>query len=405
MKRLAGAAVLLALAASVAAAGASREPLLGARWVSGGFSIARYDPDTLRPAGAPLRLRVPAAAWSWAPDRSSVALAGGDVSSGAAVAVVEAAPLRRRFRVALPELRIQGVAWTSAGRLLVVGWTGSVTRVLALDPASGRRIASVDVAGVVMAGEAAGGRLVLLVAPEQRIAAARLALVDASLRVRTIALARIPAGSRALPAKEAGGDQYATRIRQPGLALDPAGRAFVVDADGLVAVVDLPSGRLGYRRAVERETASVSKSVAGADVRAVWLGGGRLAVTGARYSGVDPATRLIRSQPLGLALVDTRTWTRRVVQPDVSFFTRTGRWLVAWDAQDVRWFDLAGRERGRLERLGEQALDVAVAGDRALVGGYDGRPSRLVDLRSGRILGRAPGPPPLLLVAATSPIR
>lgn len=403
MKRLA-AAVACALAAVATASAGSDGPLLAVRWSSGGVAVARYDGTSLRPASAPLRLRMPVHVWAFAPDGRSVALAGGDVSSGAALAVVDRSTLRKRFRVALSELRVQGVSWPRANTVLVAGWTGSSTRVVALDATDGRRTGSVDIAGTIVSGEAAAGRLVLLVAPEQRIAAARLVVVDASLRARTIRLRRIAAGTRPLPASQAAGDELATRIRRPGLAVDPAGPAFVVDPEGVVAVVDLARGTVRYRTPADRQPAAVAKSLAGADVHAVWLGAGRLAVAGARYAGLDPSTRLIRTESLGLAVVDTRMWTRRVVDPGVSFFARTGRWLVATDERGVRWFDLAGRERGRVERTGTQGLDVAVAGDRALVGTFDGTPSRLIDLRTGRVVGSAPGPPPLFLSGRTSAI-
>ena len=110
-----------------------------------------------------------------------------------------------------------------------------------VDAARHRVLARRPLPGSPFAYAQAAGRAVLLTTPWRGMGAARLSVVSAAGRLRSVRLAKIeafgccPAGT--------GPGQY-LRQRQPGLAVDPAGdRAFVVGAGEPIAVVDLRTWR------------------------------------------------------------------------------------------------------------------------------------------------------------------
>jgi hypothetical protein len=107
--------------------------------------------------------------------------------------------------------------------------------------------------------------------------------------------------------------------RRPGFAVDlSTRRAFVVDGGFSVAVIDLDKLSVSYHR---ESTRALAKFAVGPARVARWLGNGMLAVAGADYHG-EPGT------PAGLRLIDTRTWTWRVVDPNVAS-VEVGRGVLA----------------------------------------------------------------------------
>jgi hypothetical protein len=102
-----------------------------------------------------------------------------------------------------------------------------------------------------------------------------------------------------------------------------------------------------------------------------------------------------------------RSGGARVIDEHATWVQRSGNLLVArTEIHGVGVFDLQGRARPRV--LGGLNLAFcAPAGRRALVHPAAGVPSVIVDLPSGRVIGRAPWPKsgaPNFLLGAGSPI-
>jgi hypothetical protein len=238
-------------------------------------------------------------------------------------------------------------------------------------------------------------------------------VADPGGAVRAVRLGRVRAGSRLVDRSS-----FRTRQRLPGLAVDAAGRrAFVVE-HGRVADIDLDSLTVTHHDLVQPasaarrprhrpERAVHAKAADGRTRFAQWLGGGLLAAAGAdeERDGIRPA---------GLILVDTRTWTARTIERGATDFVVAGDLLLATGTGDpstgARGIGLAaygfdGRERFRLF-AGSEAGVHQVYGGRAYVGitRPDGRraPLRVVDLGSGRVVGRRHLPLPWLVLDAAA---
>jgi hypothetical protein len=158
-------------------------------------------------------------------------------------------------------------------------------------------------------------------------------VVDAAGNVRQIALAQIRVGLRyASP-----GRPFAT-VAHPGLAVDPdGGRAFVVPAGDRLAEIDLATLRVTYRDTSETRSMfarfrdwidppAYAKGLNGPSRQAVWLGDGKLAVTGSDSS--ENATRMAVSAS-GLRIVDARSWKYRKLDGGVSSVRLAGGMLLA----------------------------------------------------------------------------
>lgn len=407
MGRLLATLLLLAAVGTAAAGAPAAAPsALGVNWISGGVEVRRYDTSTLQPLGRPLRLQMAAWRWAYSPDRARVALAGGGASPTTALAVIGSRGLRRLGRTSIDGLRPQGVFWPHPSRLVLVGSTGTQTAVLAIDPATLRVVDRLTLEGRVIRGEGAGARLVLLLAPADGIGTARLVTVDSELATRTMTLDRIRAGQRTLD-DAADPALRSTEMRTPGLAVSPAdGVAYVVGDGEPVAIADLATSSVAYRELPERRTAAARKSLQGTTIAASWVAGGRLAITGMRYDGLDPTTRLVRRETLGLSILDLESWQLRTVDAEADWGFRHGRWLVTTGRGGLRWYDLAGGRRGELFAKLGAGIDVSALGDQLAVRLVDAQRTVRVDLRTGRVLGRLDYEyfPPLFLTAHASSI-
>jgi hypothetical protein len=256
----------------------------------------------------------------------------------------------------------------------------------------------------------APGAFVLLLATDNRIGRARLAVVDADGPVRSVELARTRAS-----AFFTGGRQ-----RRPGLAVDPEGRrAYVVGAGEPVAEVDLRTLRVSYhelgahRSALGRvrdwlePEAAAKGALDGPDRHALWLGNGLLAVTG--QDGRAVRTRRgevtgMSTTPAGLDVVDVRAWRAvhlgrrttdaalvegRLLGFGVTF--RRGRTAGAG-------LDVYARGTSRPRHLfGTSPIWWTQGLGRTAVVGVGDSPT-LVDLASASVVRRLPARVPLLLV-------
>jgi hypothetical protein len=145
-------------------------------------------------------------------------------------------------------------------------------------------------------------------------------------------------------------------------------------------------------------TASAAKAVHMREAYALWLRGGRLAVSSVRV------TLRGRPAPAGTWLVDTRTWRARRAGDGGALLVRVpGGFAVGGRRGRIAVHDAPGGAL-RFERRfgGGLPLDLQVAGDRLWVQKF-GRSGRLgtwlLDARTGRTLLRGIGDPPAFVPA------
>jgi hypothetical protein len=317
--------------------------------------------------------------WTLSPGRTLVALARNGHGDLRLVSV-------RRMRVAA-DIEVEGgpigaLTWLAAERLLAVQEVGNERQqLLAIDVARRRVTARRALAGSVLAVARTPRELVLLVAPANAVGRARLAVADPQGPIRFVRLERILAGSRLVDAAE-----HRLERRIPGLAVDPQGRrAFLVDPR-IVAEIDLRTLAVAYHEP-KRQLTARAKSSTGPFRSARWLGDGLLAA-----SGTDG------ERPAGLLLVDTRSWTVRTLDPDATSFVLAGDLLLATGADGLSAYGRDGARRFRLFDGSQTWVDRVHAG-RAYVGTRE-QLLRIVDLSTGKVVGKRTDPLPELLVGA-----
>jgi hypothetical protein len=182
-------------------------------------------------------------------------------------------------------------------------------RVTLPGPVSGRRVL-------------ADGRIAYLTSTAGAFGPARVAIADADGNLRVADVGRISTGT----VYDADTRDPHGTVRSAGFAVDPAGgRAYVVSPELLVAEVDLATLAVTYHGA----TRALAKSIEGPMRSAAWLGDGLLAVSGADYSATGTGARKVVSRPFGLYVVDTRTWSVRLVDPAASWFRQAPGLLIA----------------------------------------------------------------------------
>jgi hypothetical protein len=321
----------LALALPLAARAAPDPPLLG---IVGSKiltqQLVQFDAGTLRPFGPTVALAAHRYGWSFSPDRRQIVL-GGNPTTCARPTTLRLVDVTRMETLADVPIAASGpvraTAWLDASHVLAVVGAGpcasaSQTRLVDVDLPGRRIVARTWVRGNLMTVAHAPGKLVLLLAPPGKIGSAKLAVVDASGQVRQKTLGGVSAGQR-IP-----NGRYVAQTSSPGLAIDPAGgRALLVSGWDGVTDVDLRTLRVNYHPLSER---TLAKSMNGSERSALWLGNGLLAVTGS-----DSVTRTtdshpdVSTMPAGLKIVDTRTWTSRTLDPQVSSVRLAGGIMLA----------------------------------------------------------------------------
>lgn len=205
-------------------------------------------------------------------------------------------------------------------RLLAIQDEGRASerqRLLVLDPAGGRLATAKPLAGSVVALAQGGRRLVLAVAPAQGIGPAELVVADGRGRVRRLPLG-LDAGFQLLA-----GQGHGLQQQLPGLAVDPLGeRAFVVGPE-VVIEVDLRRLAVSRRPLAGRALAARATTIAGWRRQARWLGRDLMAVSG--WDMGEPGG----TKPAGLAVIDTRTWQARLLEPGATDFLFASGLLLA----------------------------------------------------------------------------
>lgn len=367
------AAIAVAAAATGASAPAKGELDLYALVSTNGVtSIARLDPQTLQPR-AGRRLRI-------GPTEGFVYDRNGWLAylDGPRLHLVDLEGMRAFKSIWLWAGRPQAVAWLRWDSIVVV--TGiDVTEVRTVDWATDEVVRTARVKGAVIARARGDDELVLLLAPATGMGRARLLVVDGAGHTRLIPLPGITAGQH-----WENTDPPTGYFRQPGLALDAKRNVAYVAGD--VGVAEVPLFGSATYHALR---GAFSKYSAGTWRSAAVLGDGTLALAGSRSADGR------RIAPTGLELVDTRTWTTRLVDPGISSIVGRDGLVLGWgsvwaDGGDPTGgtglvaYDGSGRQRFR-------ALDGRVVwfhgmtASRAYVQTFDGSAAS-VDLATGRVV-------------------
>ena len=383
-------AAAVAVAATAAAAAPPRATVLAVDWGVEGARLVRVDPVTLaRADGSAVPLAGHKSSFRFSPDGSRVVL-GRD--GAASVRIVDVRAMRRAGDVALGRGAVELTRWPAPRRLLAVISDGGGVRIVTVDPATRRPLGTRVLADTSIRAHAdAGEELALLLSPGSGIGPARLALAGAS-GLRAVTLDRIRAGLRRDEQSEA----PVVESRIPGLAVDPQGRrAFVVGADEPIAVVDLTTLEVQYRPSPPAlDGLEVrAKSANGPYRRAVWAGGGLVAVAGYdERAWVDAGGKhRNEAEPTGLRILDTRTWTASVIERRAaSVVTGEGLLLALiggpFHPSALHAYDRGGRLRFTIQK--ERPLSVMRMTRGLVYLWYADRRIAVVDAATGRVLRR-----------------
>jgi hypothetical protein len=392
-KLLVALAALFVLTAVATATDSAPRPIFGVVWAGGG-KLAWLDPLTLEPVRQ-TEFRFPAGYYGMAlsADGRTIAL---KPRGALRVRIISAASLRVVRTIPARGVRLAFSIWPSPKRL--VGYAQG--DVVVLDPQAGRVVSRRRLDGASLAVASTPRRLVLLLGQKSQIGPVALATVEASGLVRSVQLPTLRAGFATV--------RGISRQAQPGLAIDPSGGRAAVVAPGLVVEVDLASLTVTSHRLERRRPASARKAVDGWSRTAVWAAPSTLAVTGTESAASGDGLRM-RQTPAGLALVHTRAWEARVIEPGASQVTQAGRTLLATGVRcepaarscrgiGLRGYSLDGSLRFHL--FGTESLPTPhVAGGLAYLSDCSNALCyRVVDPLAGRLIGRAlPRRPTVLL--------
>jgi len=395
---LAVVAIAAGLAASASVGASTPQSLIGVRYLGDHDTVVeRFDPTSLRRLGTGRRLGMLSWPWSWSPDRSRIAFAGGKPRQGFTLVVLEAKTLRvvdtlsgpYRLPVDGSAVALQEIAWLPGNRLVVITWDEvGATTAHVVDLATRTVRSSVALEGNMLASGSTARAYVGLLGPSDRIGRARVVALDRDLRVTEVALDRIRAGTFA--SMVGGSEEIEAKTRIPALAVDPSGRrAVVVGLGEPIADVDLDAGTVRYHATPVRAPARAAKSTVGPVLFGTWLSSDAVAVTGTIYGGGNDRGRQ-REKPFGVRLLDLATWRMATVDPDNQMVALSGPYLVTLRPnRELQWFTHAGKEAGRLVGI-RPITDYAVAGSRALVRLAGESRVALVDLRTGRVIEHRP---------------
>ena len=368
---LTGLLLVAALAGTTAAAAAKPERVLAVEWQAGGGKLRWVSPTTMRPVGSAV-LNVggaPAGILATSPDGAVAAIGGGENG-------------RLRF-VRLDGLRPAGLMWLGGASAFKGIWSvpdrlvvlvgGEKAEVVVVDPAARRVLHREPLSGIALGVVRVGNRLLTLLAPRGRIGTAQLVAIDADGTVRTAVLDGISAGYAPPATAEAAGRQAS-----PGLAADGS-RAVVVGVDRL-AEVQLETMAVTGRPLVSRTTQRPAKLVHGWHRSAVWLRGDTVAFWG---STIRPEG----SDSIGVRLLNVATGTERTLDAFAMEADRAGSTLLVYGRDELGGYRLDATKRFTVLQ-GTDTGYVQTAGHWAYVGSGNSTRFTVVDVRSGRVVGR-----------------
>lgn len=333
--------------------------------------LSRLDPSTLRPRGPRVDVGEFHDNWSLSPDGRYVALGTGGQGLGIMIYDLQRVKLVRAVRTGIAA---ESVAWLTPTRIVAVLQSN---RLVVVDPSTGlvlreqplarneRACGSTPTTKPAVA--AARGLLVML--RGRSGAGSRLLHMQADGRVRSVTL---PAG-------------VSWGCGRAGLAVDAdGGRAFVVSRASKVAEVKLSTMTVRYHELA----GTPLRDALPRDVS--WLGEGKLVASGRDRAG----------RPAGVSIIDTATWTNRVIDPRAGTARGAAGAVLTYDGYAV----LAPRGRGlglsvyradgrRVFRalVGRQVKSVHHAGTSAYAVLVE-RTVRTFDLTTGRPVGTHTAP-------------
>ena len=362
---------MLVAATLAGAAGGTGETYWGLRYSQGNATLSRVDPVALRPLGPALRLGGYSADRAFSPDGSTLAI----VYQG--LPLVRFVDLERMSAVGVTRLAdnawVHQLRWTDRGLVALVDPPRGFQLVW-LDPVQRRISRVLRYRGEPGDFRLAAGRIVVVEWPKGRVGPVRLNVVDADGRARSISVARIRGGW-----ERKGITTTVTRQAEPGLAVDPAGeRAWLADADGEICEVTLDS--LAVRCNTVRTLAKNGAPWSRRQLKLV--ADGTLALAGWEKPTAGP--RPARS--IGLWLVDTRTWRRRLLDSGVGSFRAAAGVIVGERRGGVTAYDSSGALRYRIEEPLQLGV-ISTTGPYLYLPRTDGR-TVVAELATGKVLGR-----------------
>jgi hypothetical protein len=308
--------------------------------------------------------------------------------------------------------------WANPHRIvaLVQDCCTNTVSIAVIDPGARRILSSAALTGDTATWTRAGDQLLVLVTPTNAIGPAQLVIVDATGGVRTVKLSPIVAG-RSWPEDRSAPMLGTQHI--PAIAADSAaGRAYVIQPDGVAAEVSLESLEVSYhelapasvvaRLSAWLQPGAQAKGMNGTAWHGVVLGNGFVAVTGTvERAVVNGNTEQMSSSPAGLAIVDVRNWTIRTLDRGADSVAVTDGLLLATGRS---WTSTEQRSTGGMG-LAAYGSDTKLryhlfAGDSAWVGQtWGGRAyvsiggkTTVVELATGRVVEQRAGPTPILLL-------
>jgi hypothetical protein len=343
-------AALLALGVlGVCGATASAAPLATQGDSSGLTVLSRVDPLTLAPRGPRIEFPEYHGSWSYSPGGRRLVLgtSAGGPAAGRGMHIIDVATLRELSTIQAPSA-VEALAWLTRRRI-AGAWQGGV---FVADPVLGRVLVhrgAPSRCGVTPQTGLARGKLVLLLDHVVMTAGADQRLRTARLR------------------------GLADRCNGGTVVVDGArGRAFTVGTGHAVGEVRLRGMRVKRHRLA-------GPRARGDATEAIWLD----------HHGLIAAAHYFhsRSIPAGVESIDTRTWTRRLIDARAGNVVKAGRTLLLYGGPNgLRVHGLGGRPLWSVLRR-QTITNVQVAGRYAYAIGT--RVVSIVDLRRHRVVHRS----------------
>jgi hypothetical protein len=364
-------------------------------------SVFRLDSQSLRPlSGREAGVGGHAFGWSFGPGASRIVLGTQDVPE---LRFVDLARMRVLGDLSLGKRGIvAATAWPVAERVLAVvqspGCCSGAATAFVIDAAARRIVRSRPLRGSLLAVARSRMGLVMLLGPQRSLGPTRLAVLELSGTLRVVRLDAIRSGASPVASNERPGSQ-----QMPGLALDPAGRAYVVTARRAIAEILLRSLRVVYHRTRTLSTRA-DIPAAGSTRMARWLPGGRLAVTG--WDSVYRGGRYTEV-PAGLPLVDVHRWAVRRIDAEARSVVVAAAALIplpspALNRRGLTVLRLDGGKHWTLLR-GTVVAELAIVGGRAFARVRFRQAAFAIDLQRGLVRGATVFPRAEILTSAAPP--
>ncbi len=366
---LAAAVAALAVAVPASSGGGT---LFGLQGSNADGRLVRVEPATLRAIGPSLSVGRFTAERAVSPDGRTIALVSQDRPT---VRLVDLQRMRVLGSAALAdEGEVHVLRWTAQGLVALVD-PPLGSKLVWLDPQQRRVTRTLRYRGELTDFRMASGRLAVLERPGGRVGPVRLNVIDADGRARSIRIDRIRGGWQ-----RKGSD--VVRMAEPGLAIDSEGETvWLADGDGEICevVLDSLSVRCNTVRTLTKNGAPWSRR------QLKLVAPGTLALSG--WEKPERGPRAARA--IGLWVVDTATWRRRLVDRGIGSFRLAGGVIVGDRRGGVTAYDPAGTLRYRIEEPFQLGV-LSTAGPYLYVPRTDGR-TVVADLATGRVLGRPAG--------------